>query len=415
LPKRKKEVPKIYELSVLKSFLDKETYQKYRSFVDDKKISPELRPVFKGMDEWYTTNVGSPALEDVANLTFANGVPEKDVEYTKSVFNTLQSINGHESVQKLLESFKTQKVLGDIAFAAYEASEGRKQATDVLELVDQLKNPQIVQFEYVTTNVRDILQKTIHAPGLRWRLDSLNKSLGSLRKGNFGFVFARPETGKTTFLASEVTNMASQLNEESGPIIWINNEEQGESVMQRIMQASLGCKVEHLEKAPDRANEAFEKNTHGKLKLLDRAGIHKREVEAVFHNERPSLVLFDQIDKIKGFKADRKDLAMGDIYQWARELAKEYCPIIGVCQADVSGENQRWLYMDNVADAKTAKQAEADFIIGIGKIHDQGFEDIRFINISKNKLPGDPDTDRANRHPQIQVQINPQIARYNDL
>ena len=36
--------------------------------------------------------------------------------------------------------------------------------------------------------------------GLRWRLNWLNKALGSLRKGDFGFIFARPETGKTTFL-----------------------------------------------------------------------------------------------------------------------------------------------------------------------------------------------------------------------
>jgi len=173
--------------------------------------------------------------------------------------------------------------------------------------------------------------------------------------------------------------------------------------------------VDHLEKEPDRAMAKYREVTHGKLKLLDRAGVHKGEVEAVLARENPSLVIFDQIDKIKGFKADREDLALGAIYQWSRELAKTYCPVIGVCQADASGENQRWLYMDNVAGAKTAKQAEADFILGIGKIHDTGFEDIRFINVSKNKLSGDADTDRANRHPQIQVMIQPQIARYVDL
>ena len=29
-----------------------------------------------------------------------------------------------------------------------------------------------------------------------------------------------------------------------------------------------------------------------------------------------------------------------------------YCPVIGVCQSDVSGEGKRWLTMDNVANAK---------------------------------------------------------------
>ena len=64
---------------------------------------------------------------------------------------------------------------------------------------------------------RELYNETIATPGLRWRLGSLNRMLGSLRKGDFGFIFARPETGKTTFLASEVTNFATQLEQ---PILW---------------------------------------------------------------------------------------------------------------------------------------------------------------------------------------------------
>jgi replicative DNA helicase len=70
-----------------------------------------------------------------------------------------------------------------------------------------------------------------------WRLKSLNTALGSLRMGDFGFVFARPETGKTTFLASEVTFMAEQTE---GNILWFNNEEQGGKVKSRCYQATLG-------------------------------------------------------------------------------------------------------------------------------------------------------------------------------
>jgi replicative DNA helicase len=65
--------------------------------------------------------------------------------------------------------------------------------------------------------------------------------LGSLRKGDFGFVFARPETGKTTFLASEISFMAEQLSDDDGPSLWINNEEQSEKPMLRCIQATLGA------------------------------------------------------------------------------------------------------------------------------------------------------------------------------
>jgi hypothetical protein len=129
----------------------------------------------------------------------------------------------------------------------------------------------------------------------------------------------------------------------------------------------------------------------------------------------PALIIFDQIDKVKGFDNDREDLRLGSIYIWARELAKSYCPIIGVCQSDVTGENKRWLTMDNVANAKTSKQAEADWILGIGCVHDEGLEFIRYLHASKNKLSGDEDSDNNLRHGKIEVKIQPDIARYSDL
>jgi len=406
----------MYDLSILKNFLNKDVYREYRSYVRDEDIGKELRPILSAMDSWYTVNTGSPALEDIANLTFANGIPDKEREFTKSVFNTLQSINGTESVKSLLERFKSVRTCQEISLAAYEASEGRREPAEVLLLAEKLRHPvEADEIEYVTDDLHTILRDTVQSKGLRWRLASLNRSLGSLRKGNFGFVFARPETGKTTFLASEVTHMSGQLSKDSGPILWFNNEEMGEVVKSRLYQAALGATLDHLKRAPDRAIEKYREVTHGKINVFDSASIHKGQVEAICAQENPSLILFDQIDKVKGFKADREDLAMGAIYQWARELAKTYCPVVGVCQADGTAEGEKWLHMGHVANAKTAKQAEADFILGIGKSHEQGLEFIRYINISKNKLSGDDDSDRINRHPKITVLIKPEIGRYEDI
>ncbi len=71
--------------------------------------------------------------------------------------------------------------------------------------------------------------------------------------------------------------------------------------------------------------------------------------------------------------------------------------------------------MDNVANAKTAKQAEADFIMGIGRTHDDAAEFVRYFNISKNKLMGDPDSDPNLRHGRFETLIEPHIARYRDV
>jgi hypothetical protein len=71
--------------------------------------------------------------------------------------------------------------------------------------------------------------------------------------------------------------------------------------------------------------------------------------------------------------------------------------------------------MANVADAKTSKQAEADWILGIGKVHDTGYERLRFLHLSKNKLMGDMDTDPKMRHGRWEVLIDPEIGRYRDI
>jgi hypothetical protein len=149
--------------------------------------------------------------------------------------------------------------------------------------------------------------------------------------------------------------------------------------------------------------------------LFDSATIGRRDVERLVEQLNPSLVVYDQIDKIKGFANDREDLRLGSIYQWARELAKGSHASLGVCQADGHAEGVRYLTMEHVANAKTAKQAEADFILGIGKAADQELASARFLNISKNKLLGDADSRQELRHGRFEVLIEPTVARYRDV
>ena len=405
----------MYELCLIKSLLNRENYIEYRNFLKKEHFTKELYYILEGVDEWWKTHADPPNLEDIANVTFARGVPEKLQDYLKGVFDSLRSVDGQQSVKLLLDKFRNQRLLEDLATASYDASRGASMQ-EVLKIADQLKNPEsVTEVGYVTDDIVEILNENVTKPGLRWRLNSLNRSLGSLRKGDFGFVFARPETGKTTFLASEVTHMAGQLSDEQGPVIWFNNEEAGKKVKLRCFQAALGARIEHLLRAPEKARSVYIERTRGKLRLYDSAAIHRSQVEQICAKEKPSLIVFDQIDKIKGFNDDREDLIMGAIYQWARELAKTYCPVIGICQADGTAEGEKWLHMAHVSNAKTAKQAEADFILGIGRTHDPGAEYLRYLNISKNKLIGDSDTEQGLRHGRMEVLIHPDVARYSDL
>jgi len=297
---------------------------------------------------------------------------------------------------------------------SFKAAQGLIPAEEVQSFLDKTNkvDHQITTLGNITNDLEEILADSFAHPGLRWRLDCLNKSLGSLRAGDFGFIFARPETGKTTFLASEITKMLANSRQ---AVVWLNNEEDGKKVMLRVYQAYFGVTLEQLMSNPRKYKQSFLEETDNKFMLFDSATIGRKDVENIVEKHSPQLVLYDQLDKIKGFQNDREDLRLGGIYQWARELAKGAHAAIGVCQADGHAEGVRYLTMEHVANAKTAKQAEADWILGIGKQHAEGQEYVRHLNISKNKLIGDEDTIPELRHSHFEVLIEPQIARYKDI
>ena len=409
-----------YELSIIKAMLSHDTWLSYSGKLQTKDLPKDIQPIYSLLDNFHKQHAADLTVADLANLVLAQ--QHKDPEFYRTILQQLENLSVSDTTTSvLLDSFYKQRLLKELSLSAYEVTEGRKTLEELQPLIQQLQeNKSHVtseEFEFVTDDLECLLNSTFRKPGLRWRLNTLNKMLGSLRGGDFGFVFARSETGKTTFLASETTYMAQQLPQDAGPIIWLNNEEAHNKVRIRCFQATLGATLAQINSNPTAARNAFLEATKGKHQIVNtRGSINKSFVEKLIEKVKPSMVIYDVIDKIEGFAADREDLRMGAIYQWARELARDNDhAAIGVCQADGSGEGQKWLTMANVANAKTAKQAEADWILGIGKIPDSGYEMVRFLHASKNKLAGDEDSDPSLRHGKRECLIDPTIARYVDI
>lgn len=406
------------ELVLLKVLLEKEKWSNYKGVIDLKSLKDaynEIYYLYIVLDKLHAEAKGDLTLDEFYAYFYAT-YPDSSREKYDPLFESIaESEVSPDAGEAILKQIKQRDTLLKLSEKAYDVSQGRGSVEDVRELllkVDQGTEESGESESFVTDDLETLVASAIQKQGLRWRLQFLNKAIGSLRQGDFGFIFARPETGKTTFLASEVSHMLTQTDK---PIIWFNNEEQGEKVMLRVYQAFFGCTVHDLIANSKRYKEEFRRLVGGRFRLVDNATTDKRNAEKIIEKVKPGLILWDQIDKIKGFAADRDDLVYGAIYQWARELAKAYAPSIGVCQAGGTAEGVQWLTMDHVANAKTSKQAEADFIVGIGKSHSQGTEFIRFLNISKNKLIGDEDSIPTMRHGRSEVLIQPEVARYRDL
>ena len=366
-------------------------------------------------EKYPNTDKSLDELEAMLLASYPN-MKQAELEAILSLTEQLRSVEIRDDVLlELVKSHQTRAEARLLAVKAFEVAEGRADAADLHAIVGRLhEKPNEVNDSrnFITDDLSILENHTIRGAGLHWRLDCLNRSLGPLRVGDMGFVFARPERGKTTFLADQCTFMAGQA---TAPIVWFNNEEQGEKVRLRTIQAALGITQDQIWKDKNWTQSEYRKVTKGNLHIYDDASIHRADAEAVIERLKPQLVVFDQIDKIKGFSADRPDLVLGRIYQWARELAKNRCAVIGICQSDGTGEGVKWLTMAHVAEAKTSKQAEADWILGIGASNESGTDSVRYLNISKNKLLGDEHTDPNERHGRFEVFIKPTVARYEDF
>ena len=405
---------------ILKLFLDDRTYLvKYKNYIKLNYMKDNLSNIyklyitmFKLYDKYKDKNsINSNELLLEYNLLYTVDDTEELESLLDRVYN--KDVTNKESIVELLEKHKDKAIAGEVAKLALDLEDGTASKDTLLNKLKELDSTEnIVTTKHQSMDLDELYHSQIASPGLRWRLNWLNQSLGSLRQGDFGFIYARPEVGKTTFLANEITHMVTQSE---GNVLWFNNEEQSQKVAIRCYQAYFGITSKELFADVDGYKKKYAEEVGDKIQIFDlddSSNTHR--IESIVATSNPSLIIIDQLDKVRGFKADRHDLQMKALYQWAREQAKRYAPVIAVCQAGGTAEGKAWLDMNDVDSSKTAKQGEADFMMGIGSENDT-MSNSRYLKINKNKLIGDNDTKPELRHGNQAVLIQPHISRYKEM
>jgi len=404
------------EHSILKLFLeDNALYEKYNTYLKLDFIKTDYPLLFKLFKSLPAKSVGEL---EAKYLTLYPVLKDGDRKVISELLSTVDKTEVYtQSIVDYMQQHYSQSVASELSIVAIDVAEGRKKVADLAPIIDKLELSvvdEIEEIEWVTTDIDELIEEEELALGLRWRLNVLNQSLGPLRKGNFGQIFARLETGKTAMWISEVTYMAEQVEQ---PILIFFNEEGGKDIVWRMYSAVTGLTYLELMNNRKRAKEIWKDKIGDKIKFIDEPTlVEKKTMEKVIEQIKPSLIVIDNMEKVKGFVGDRKDLVLHEIYKWGRELAKTYCPVITVGQADGTGHNDRYINESQMADSKTAKPSELDFIIGIGRTDKEGYENVRYINIPKNKLRGDTNTVEAMRHLKgKEVLIVPHLSIYQDM
>lgn len=273
-------------------------------------------------------------------------------------------------------------------------------------------------FEFVELN-EDLFHEDQNNEGLQPRWPCLQMFMRPWRGGDFLIFAARPDSGKTSAIADNITYMAPQVaasnaaryvewesddkaTEEDKPkprcILWLNNEGPGKRILKRVVQAAFGIPMSQI----------IEKQVAGSLwseyeilmggdrhiiKVKDIHGWSAGMVEELIKAVNPALVVYDMIDNIQFTNGlsnggTRTDQLLEAMYAWGRNMAVIY-DHVGMATSQTSADAAELSYplMHMLKDSKTGKQGACDAIIMMGnKEEDASQETVRWISTPKNKL-----------------------------
>ena len=409
------------ELTLLKFLLVREHFEKYSFYVKELNFEPETELLLTSIEEYFKeypeVNTISPD-ELIVYTNLKNPLVKKRSSFM-SLFQklgeaTFNSELIEENFNNILEKYFSSEILFKVSESMEDKTSGV--LADVAKLCTQYEDLALrlakKNFTFVSNDIEELIQKRKEKPGIKWRIAGLNTHLGDIRGKTLGHVFARVDTGKTSFVFSEESHWVTQLKDDE-VILHLNNEEDGEKLMSRFYQSLLNVPQDVLESHPEECKKEFLRLGGDRFLLYDEALIYIDDIEELFNTYNVRVCVIDQADKLH-FKGQAK---LGDvqrlqtIYAKLRELAKKYdVHILTVGQASISAENRKWLYPSDLDGSKTLKPGEFDYIIGIGKKFDDTDTDktnLRYIHLCKNKLG-------TGLHAMIEAVFDPSRARYSE-
>lgn len=253
--------------------------------------------------------------------------------------------------------------------------------------------------DYIDTPIHELLAEIDSDQGIKFRrLALLRDNIAGLQGGASIAIAARPDKGKTSLIASIITDFAPQLPlvfGEGRPILWLNNEGSGKRIIPRVYQAALGLNLAEITALSNRGEliPAYTKAVGGTpdiIRVKDMHGASLAQVEQVIEAMRPAVVVFDMLANFRlgsaSNGANKADM-VEQMWQEAREMAVRH-DFIALSTVQISQEGGNNLYPPYSAlkDSKTGIQGATDIILMLGSLDNPDAQTIRGLSTPKNKF-----------------------------
>lgn len=259
--------------------------------------------------------------------------------------------------------------------------------------------------DYIKTSIGDLLSEVANDQGLKFRrITSLREHILGLQGGSSIAIAARPDKGKTSFIASVLTDFAPQVREMYGgdrPILWLNNEGSGKRIIPRVYQAALQKDLNEIilmsnagELIP--AYTAAIGGVADLIRVKDMHGASLAQIEQVIEAQRPAVVVADMLANFRlssAVNGSNKADAVEQIWQeWRELMVRHDCIGLATVQISVEGGNMLYPPYSALKDSKTGIQGATDVILMLGSLDSPDAQSLRGLSSPKNKFatPGKP-------------------------
>jgi len=414
------------DLSLLRCLRTRTDYDIFRSSVPLNALEPRTKTLVEDIDKYYVEFKEHTSIDFILfkDRFFSYWHRDLDADQTSFYNKTLDRVDvevDHNTKAILINSLVELKYATDAAnlLSQYNAGDEISIVNVMQELTDNAVNrlQQRERREYQEPDFASLLLQDADDSGLKWANASLNAAIRPLRGGDFIIAAGRPDTGKTSFIAHQATNMATQCDEDRC-ILWLSNEGTRDSIVKRSLNAAIGVSTRELVELQQSGDlkEMYESaiGGAGRLQIEEIVGWTDLEVKDLIEQVNPQLVIMDMIDKINfiGMKRDgRTDEILEAQYSSFREhgIKNDYATI-ATSQISGDGHGLEFPEMHMLKDSKTGKQGACDVILMIGKSDDPMKDNYRYLSTPKNKLA------RENcKDPRCTTLFNGNTSRYTDV
>lgn len=392
---------------LLHALASKQRYRSLSHVVPTGMISPDTSVVLAWYGAYWTAfperdHIVVDELVSLVRLRSGNAAPEA-VGATLALCEQLRRPIDEASLRGILGQLHELDLSGRAAalISRYNNGEEINLAYELNRLSNQAVRcmAQSMPDDYIDTPIHELLAEIDNDAGIKFRrLQLLRESIGGLSGGASIAIAARPDKGKTSFIASVITDFAPQLASYFGPdrpILWLNNEGSGKRIIPRVYQAALGADLPEIIRLSN-AGELIPRYTAAVggtadiIRVKDMHGASLAQIEQVVEAVRPAVVIADMLANFRlgsAVNGSNKADAVEQIWQEWREMAVRH-DFIGMATVQISQEGGNMLYPPYSAlkDSKTGIQGATDVILMLGSLDNPEAQTIRGLSTPKNKF-----------------------------